>query len=302
MFPALLLIPVLLLAESAPQVEVHITPPQPSQGELVVIELLHGAPGTQAYGSFNGMPLRFFADGHGRMRALAAVALQQPAGEVPLLVTIKSPGADPIDLKQSVPVRAGTFGTEKISVDTKYISPPKEVTVRIKRESALLDKIYQSAPTERQWRGDFSPPSDAPVGSAFGLRRMFNGIQNSRHWGVDISANLGDPVAAVNDGTVVMAMDLYYSGGTVIVDHGLKLYSLYFHLSKFEVAVGQKVSKGQLIARVGASGRATGPHLHLSTRLDKILFDPETLLHFNFEEKGRPAPGKPAARPESASP
>jgi murein DD-endopeptidase MepM/ murein hydrolase activator NlpD len=88
----------------------------------------------------------------------------------------------------------------------------------------------------------------------------------------------------------------------VIIDHGLKLYSLYFHLSKFEVAVGQKVSKGQLIARVGASGRATGPHLHLSTRLDKILFDPETLLHFNFEEEGRPAAGKPAARPESASP
>jgi murein DD-endopeptidase MepM/ murein hydrolase activator NlpD len=294
---ALVLLPVFLLAEPSPAIAVRVTPQQPSQGGLVVIELLHAAPGAQADGTFNGVPVRFFSDARGRTRALTAVALKQPAGTVPLQLTIKSPGAPPINLKQSIPITAGTFATQKITVNPKYVSPPKEMALRIKRENALLAKIYRAPPTERQWRGDFSLPSDAPVGSAFGLRRMFNGVFKSRHLGLDISGDLGDPVRAINDGTVVMAMELYYSGGTVIIDHGLRLYSLYLHLSAFDVAVGQKVVKGQVIARVGASGRVTGPHLHVSTRIEQVLFDPNTLLHFNFDEE---LPRE--AHPDSAAP
>jgi murein DD-endopeptidase MepM/ murein hydrolase activator NlpD len=301
MLRALLFFPVLLLAEPAGGVEVRVMPEQPSQGELVVIELSQVATGTQARGTFNDAPLLFFTDDHGRMRALAAVGLQQAPGNLPLLLTVTSPGSAPIEVQQSVVVREGSFGSQQVTVDPKYIKPPKKVAARIKREDALLGKIYRSEPTERQWRADFVRPSDARVRSGFGLRRMFNGVMKSRHLGLDIDVDLGEPVRAINDGTVVMAMNLYYTGGTVIIDHGLKLYSLYFHLSKFEVAVGQKVAQGHVIARGGATGRATGPHLHLATRVGQILFDPETLLRFNFGEQEKTAE-EPAAGPATATP
>jgi murein DD-endopeptidase MepM/ murein hydrolase activator NlpD len=100
---------------------------------------------------------------------------------------------------------------------------------------------------------------------------------------VDIDGKTGDPVVAIGAGRVVMVSDRYYAGGTVVIDHGLRLYSLYFHLSEFLVEVGDNVEKGQLIGKVGRSGRVTGPHLHLGTRVEGLSFDPLSLLKFDFE-------------------
>jgi murein DD-endopeptidase MepM/ murein hydrolase activator NlpD len=118
---------------------------------------------------------------------------------------------------------------------------------------------------------------------------MFNGQLRSRHWGLDIDGRLGDPILAMGDGTVVMVAERYYSGGTLVIDHGLRLFSLYFHLSEFAVKPGERVARGQLIGRVGSTGRSTGPHLHLTTKLEDRSFDPTALLEMDLREDDDPA-------------
>ena len=132
----------------------------------------------------------------------------------------------------------------------------------------------------------------ALASSRFGLRRTFNGKLQSRHLGLDIDGSLGRPVRAIGAGRVVLVAQRYYSGLTVVIDHGLRLFSMYYHLSAAEVEPGQRVSKGQRIGRVGRSGRVTGPHLHLSFKVEGENIDPLSLFGFDFDagpEAGSPA-------------
>jgi murein DD-endopeptidase MepM/ murein hydrolase activator NlpD len=149
-----------------------------------------------------------------------------------------------------------------------------------------MKSIWRALPSKRKWRGSFVWPRKDEICSTFGARRMFNDKLKSRHFGVDIDGKTGDPVLAIGAGRVVMVSDRYYAGGTVVIDHGLRLFSLYFHLSEFQVEVGDMVEKGQLIGKVGRSGRVTGPHLHLGIRVEGLSFDPLSLLEFDFDEGG----------------
>ena len=146
-----------------------------------------------------------------------------------------------------------------------------------------MRSIWRALPSKRKWRGSFVWPRKDEICSTFGAKRMFNKKLASRHFGVDIDGKDGDPVRAIGTGRVVMVSDRYYAGGTVVIDHGLRLYSLYFHLSEFLVKTGDTVEKGQLIGKVGRSGRVTGPHLHLGTRVEGLSFDPLSLLEFDFD-------------------
>jgi murein DD-endopeptidase MepM/ murein hydrolase activator NlpD len=105
-----------------------------------------------------------------------------------------------------------------------------------------------------------------------------NKKKTSVHRGTDFRGKTGTPVRALNSGTVVLSEDLFYGGNTLIIDHGMGLYSVYMHLSKFNTKKGEKVSKGDLVGFVGSSGRATGPHLHLSVKLNGISVNPESLF------------------------
>ena len=279
-----LLLPLLLLTTDQParDLAVRVFPPRPAQGQLVVIQVEGAEPGDRVSGEFAGRKLRFFIDGQGRVRALSAVSWKQKPGEVSLVVTVQPPRGDPVIQGVAVPVLEYQFEEQELKVNPKYVRPPKDVRARIKRERAAMRSIWRALPSRRKWSGSFVWPRKDEICSTFGAKRMFNRKLKSRHFGVDIDGKTGDPVVAIGAGRVVMVSDRYYAGGTVVIDHGLRLYSLYFHLSEFLVEVGDAVEKGQLIGKVGRSGRVTGPHLHLGTRVEGLSFDPLSLLGFDF--------------------
>ena len=121
-------------------------------------------------------------------------------------------------------------------------------------------------------------PVSGPPNSSFGKRSILNGQPRSPHSGTDFSGATGASVKAPNSGRVVLVGDLYYSGNTVILDHGLGLYSYFAHLSKALVAEGQMLKQGDILGEIGATGRVTGPHLHWAVRLKRTRVDPLSLL------------------------
>ncbi len=159
-----------------------------------------------------------------------------------------------------------------------YVEPDRATLARIEREQRLLAGLWDKTAAEPYWRGTFLPPADGSPGSAFGLRRFFNGEPRSPHAGIDFRAPEGAPVRASNRGRVVLASGLFFTGNTVVIDHGCGLFTLYVHLSEFGVRQGAWVDRGQEIGKVGMTGRATGPHLHFAVRLGDARIDPAALV------------------------
>jgi len=163
----------------------------------------------------------------------------------------------------SLLVRAGKFATERLKVEKQFVQPDPEQEKRAEADQKKMRAIYDTMTPEALWTGKFRLPlKDAATGGNFGRRRVLNGEARSPHAGVDFPALAGTPVYASQSGNVVLAEELYYSGSTVVIDHGYGIYTLYAHLSKIDTQVGEKVEAGAEIGKVGATGRVTGPHLH----------------------------------------
>jgi len=170
------------------------------------------------------------------------------------------------------------FPVRRITVDEKFVSPPPEQMERIRLESKKVSEIFSKTTPERLWRGTFLRPVPGEVISSFGKRSFVNGQPRSPHSGTDFRAAEGTPILAPNAGRVVLVEDLYFAGGTVIIDHGLGLYSYFAHLSKFSVTEGEVLEQGEVVGQVGATGRVTGPHLHWTLRLAGARIDPLSLM------------------------
>lgn len=166
------------------------------------------------------------------------------------------------------------YPTEVLSVDNSKVCPPPEVQQRIALEKAEAEAIYSHITPERYWNKPFIRPIDSITTSEYGSARTYNGVLKSYHGGVDFRAKTPLPILASNDGIVVLVKDRYYSGGTVIIDHGEGVYSCYFHMSEFNVKVGDPVIQGQNIGLTGATGRITGPHLHFGFMVQGVQTDP----------------------------
>ena len=164
-------------------------------------------------------------------------------------------------------------------VASKYVSPPQSVLDRIRKESLAV----KDARAKLSYRLDFTQavvqPAQGRISGVYGSQRVFNGVPKRPHFGMDIAAPTGTPVIAPWSGKVVLAEpDLYYSGGTLIIDHGLGVTSTYIHLSKLHVKVGEEITQGQDIAAIGATGRVTGPHLDWRLNWFSRRLDPALLL------------------------
>jgi murein DD-endopeptidase MepM/ murein hydrolase activator NlpD len=146
-------------------------------------------------------------------------------------------------------------------------------------ESARLRTLYRAQSGERLWRGRFirPVPGEEP-GTGFGARRVINGRPRAPHSGSDFAAAVGTPVVAANRGRVVLTGEFFFPGRLVVLDHGLGLYTLYFHLDTIAVAEGQLVARGEPLGTVGMTGRATGPHLHFGAQMGTARIDPAALL------------------------
>ncbi len=191
------------------------------------------------------------------------------------------------------------FPTRTLMVDPAFVTPPPEAAERIERESKELNQAWASPAPEKLWQGAFIRPVPQEANSAFGSRSVFNGEPRSQHSGADFRSPTGTPIKAPNSGRVVIAGPRYFSGDTVVIDHGQGLFSLFAHLSVTNVKQGETVKKGTVIGEVGQTGRVTGPHLHWAVRLNGARVDPLSLLTV-LSRLDRP-PQKPRGRTQKLS-
>ena len=159
------------------------------------------------------------------------------------------------------------------------MEPSKSDSVRIRQDSALVKKARRDSSANLDFLGGFIKPLDGPITGVYGSQRIYNGIPGSPHYGVDYAAPIGTLVLAPASGKITLAHpDLFYSGGTIIMEHGFGLTSSFLHLSEILVSVGQRVEQGTAIARVGATGRATGPHLDWRMNWLNVRVDPQLVM------------------------
>ncbi len=274
----------LVEASPSPALDVQQRARSLQPGEVVLLTVDSDRPLTGLHAKAFGATFPFFQENDGRRwKGLIGIDLGVKAGDHQLRIEGDSESG-PIQLERTLKVLPKKFPTRRLTVDEKFVNPPKESLPRIKRESAKISAIFKDRSPARLWSGPFESPVPGAPNSGFGKRSILNGQARSPHTGADFDADTGTPVKSPNSGRVVLVENLYYSGNTVILDHGMGLYSFFAHLSKFKCEAGDEIKKGDVIGLVGATGRVTGPHLHWTVRLDGTRVDPLSLIAALAEE------------------
>ena len=258
-------------------VRVTVAPPSPQPGDVVLLEIGSAPPDVRA--EWDGRPLALFPTAHG-IAALVGIDLDVRPGPIAWRVTRPSAAKNGGALAAgAVTVRARTFPTQPLTLPKGMVDLDAPTLARVETEREELKAALGAGAAERLWRGPFRIPVDGgqPTGG-FGLRRVLNGQPRSPHTGYDWAAPAGTPVLASNAGRVALVAEHFFAGRNVILDHGLGLFTLYFHLTEARVARGEPVTGGQVIGTVGATGRVTGAHLHFAVLLNGARVDPEALL------------------------
>ena len=266
------------------------------QGALRVLEVRLNEPVDDLRVTWATQALHFWHDKADPMRRFALVAadlaLDPNRGRINISAVRAS--GDRFVCTRSVDVTLGEFKmvhsrVDRLRVNRRFVELGDNDVERSKRESKLMREIFATVTPERYWTGPFHPPlrTMQPRGN-FGRRRVFNGEPRAPHTGEDLRASLGTSVYAPQSGKIVLAKNLFFAGNTVIVDHGLGLYTFFAHLSAFNVKEGDMVRTGQRLGRVGATGRVTGAHLHWSARLGEARFNPLQLLDLKMPEAAGP--------------
>lgn len=194
--------------------------------------------------------------------------------------------------------------THKLTVAPKYVEPPKDVLNKIQSDRRKTIKALNTVSPAPMWTLPFVRPVKGTISGSFAARRVFNNQPRSPHLGTDMRGAVGTPVLAMADGTVLLAEEQYFSGNAVWIDHGQGVVSMYGHLSKFAVKQGDAVKRGQKIGEVGATGRVTGPHLHLGLYIQGVAVDAvpffrtDPLEYIGGPTKEEPRPKAPKQQPK----
>ncbi len=175
-------------------------------------------------------------------------------------------------------VEDGKYKKETIKVQKSKVKLNKKDKKRASKEYAEAMKIYKRITNKSYITKKFIVPLDTKITSSFGKARVYNDTLNGYHSGTDFRAKVGTPLIASNDGVIVLAKDRFYSGNSVIIDHGQGIYTCYYHMSKFDIKKGDEVKRGELLGLSGSTGRVTGPHLHFSVRVGGEQVDPLQLI------------------------
>ena len=251
-------------AAPVPQEERVMFPASVPQGALVFGKV---PPGSQV--RYRERLLR--ATGYG---TVAFGVGRDETGPLKVDVTLPSGRVEPV----SIAVTPRDWPVEHVNgVPPKTVNPPPEIAARIQREQALVTAARERDDERTDFALPFQWPVQGRISGRFGNARVYNGQPGAGHSGMDIAAPDGTPVKAPAGGVVTFASpDLYLTGGTVLLDHGHGVSSNFLHLSRIDVRVGDRIEPGQVIGAVGATGRATGPHLHwgmnwFDTRIDPLL-------------------------------
>jgi murein DD-endopeptidase MepM/ murein hydrolase activator NlpD len=278
-----------LLPLQAPALKSNVAPPnalvvasspvKPVNGSPVLFSVRARTPLKSLSGEWQGRRVFFDFDASAdAWYGFAGVELDTAAGQHRLALDAVPLRGERISSSHYVATLRARYRTISLSVPRQYTEPDAETLARINEERAWKTEAFKRITPERLWAGPFASPVDNVTTEPFGVQRTFNGVRQTVHQGLDFRASTGTPIAAMNGGTVILAREMFYEGGLVVIDHGQGLLSLYMHLSAFYVKEGDRVSKRQVIALSGESGRATGPHLHAGIRWQGVYVDPATLL------------------------
>ena len=268
-----LIIMVLMLTAPAagraeePNIKVLPLPVDRGTAARVVVEGLKPEAGLS--GRFDNKPIFFFPAG-GKLVGLFGADVMLSPGRYPLELKWKG-GRKKIE----VTVRDRAYGVRSIKVPESQVKLSREDQARAERERKQVVAALDTKSSERLWSGPWMEPVGGKVNSSFGRQTKINGVLNPRpHLGADFSVPEGTPVKAPADGVVILAGFHFFAGGSVYIDHGLGLISMYFHLSEINVKAGDKITRGEVIALSGKTGRVTGAHLHYGVYLCRARIDP----------------------------
>ena len=241
---------------------------KPVPGGVAVVDLGDAPQAPQV--SYQGKPALVIREDGQRWIAIIGVPLKTPAG----VQTLRVDGQ-----LHNFKVGERTYREQHITLKNKeQVNPGPEALARIGRELAEQKTAYQRFSAFQPSNLYFDRPVEGPLSSPFGLRRFFNGEERNPHSGLDFAAPAGTPVKAPAAGEVILVGDYFFNGRTVFVDHGRGLISMFCHLSAIDVAVGQRLERGQVLGKVGSTGRSTGPHLHWNVSLNDVRIDPAIFI------------------------
>lgn len=252
-----------------------------AQGGLLGAEVRSTKPLTALKGDWSKQELHFWQDASHKnvRRAFIGVDLEREPGDYDLKLTAELASGDQATCSAAVAVQAGKFAVEKLSIAKEFVEPDTQEIERANKERQRLREIFATATADRLWQGKFRLPLDgARNAKNFGRRRVLNGQPGSPHSGVDFPALAGIPIHAAQRGMVVLAEELFFSGNTVVIDHGLGIYTFYGHMRSMGASVGDMVDKGAVLGKVGATGRVTGPHLHWGLTVNQARVNPLQIL------------------------
>jgi murein DD-endopeptidase MepM/ murein hydrolase activator NlpD len=246
------------------------------QGQVLWIEVPVANPEATVSGMLLRRKIPFFRNADTSFAGIVGIDMEDPPGLQELSINVHSNnGTDHLSysvliIKEHYSVQHLTLPKDKVDLDPKTLQ-------RVQHEQKELAETFHHISAFPLWDGPFLEPVNGKVTGVFGSRRVINGQPRRPHSGEDIAAPQGTPVQAINKGTVVKTMNHFFSGKGVVLDHGVGLFSMYFHLSEIDVKSGQVILKGEALGKVGASGRATGPHLHWGIHLNGSRINPYAL-------------------------
>jgi murein DD-endopeptidase MepM/ murein hydrolase activator NlpD len=262
------------------------SPLRAQSGSPVLFKVELEGPAKELQGTWLNHPVVFSRIHEGNSwYALAGIDVEQAPGTYVLELSATGPEGRAWHARQEVAVLPAHYRTTTLHVEEKYVAPDAATQQRIAADKVVKDAAFAHTSDQPLWTGNFRSPVPFTATDSFGTRRMFNGELTSIHRGTDFHAPSGTPVLAANDGVVIIAQGMFYEGNLVVIDHGQQFTTMYMHLSKIEVKVGERVHKGERLGLSGATGRVTGPHLHLSARWQGMYVDPVQLLGLKLPER-----------------
>ena len=257
----------------------EILPKSAKQGDVGLLRVTGLKNLKNLEGEFKGIRFSMNPDSAGKAyEALLAVDMDTKPGKYQVKVQGRDQEGKSLAGASSLEVKKVSFKTQTLSLPSSMVDLDPTTLERVNAESQRVEAVFQRTRKEKLWKGRFLRPVPGEISTPFGLRRVINRQNKSPHSGVDLRAEEGTPILASNAGSVILVDDFFFSGKSVILDHGQGVYSMYFHLSEILVREGEKISKGDVLGQVGSTGRSTGPHLHWGVRIQGAKVDPFSLI------------------------
>lgn len=274
-------------SEAAPSIcNVFWQPDQLQQGSPILFQVELSGAATHVSATWTGHRLKFFPAEKPRIwYALAGADIDLQPGNHDLIVTAVLRSGHVARTTKSVEVNAANFGSGSANVAEQYVQPNPAEQRQIAADELLKKRAYAHVTPRPLWSGDFIKPVQAESTPSFGETRLLNEERTSRHLGTDFPVKEGSTVRVSNAGTVVLARKLFYEGNCVIVDHGESFFTVYMHLDKIDVHLGERLRKGAVLGVSGDTGRVTGPHFHMGVRWSGAWLDPVALLGMTLPDR-----------------